>query len=697
MLVTFEAKQTKQRSLNNNNVNDKVQSTEDETYEIQNIDKNNPPDIKSFNITRKKHKGGCITCKIRKKRCSEERPLCADCSRLGKNCVWATEDMSVDKIRELKRQVEESERSSKRKRSVSSNQPDLSALKRRNSSNQKQNSGDSNKIVNTSAQPTPISPSGFIEGDIPSLDGEMTVRTPKDQSHQFPWEFSPVSNDHLFEFNNFFESNLRSNSNKISDHRITDLSSQNSSTNTLERISSFENLLSSHNLSTHLSPPSPDPQFYDFSNLNIPRQPFPIHLQLDNMGSKLYDYYQHQLARIISIVPPESNYYLKVFLPMAAQNKGILYAILAWSGYHLGGDYESEGQKYMSKALDYIKDTPARTETELVQRLANLLIMCGAEICKGDVRKWPVYLDWASKVIKQCGGLSKLKKDKEQHWLMTNFAYHDILASSTSERGTYFSVEDYNDNVVKFGFGINPLQGLIKPLFNMIGEISTLAIEVKRSLTCVPLSNDDHDSNKIVYNVSDEILDQIPLDQVPGVDSPDFEPTSNGTKMNKYTVLSRIMEKAKTLEDKITNAKPDSNDLGSFSPEELELQFTLFELFQLTAKLHLRQSILQVNPSSLESQHMLCGILRGLDIVLKSPVESSLCFPLFIAGMHCITRKDRKKMLERFADIGQRYAFKNLERAKAVMEQVWIVDPLGSRCVDWYDIVKKLGWDLNFA
>ncbi|CAM9011866.1 unnamed protein product [Wickerhamomyces anomalus] len=401
----------------------------------------------------------------------------------------------------------------------------------------------------------------------------------------------------------------------------------------------------------------------------------------------------------MSIVPAESNYYLKVFLPMAAQNKGILYSILAWSGYHLGGDFEDEGTRYMTKALDFIKDTPIKNENETLQRLANLLIMCGAEICKGDVRKWPVYLEWAAKIIKNRGGLYEFNKDKEQHWLMSSFAYHDILASSTSERGTYFPVEQYDDFIVNLGFGVDPLHGIVKPMFNIIGEISTLVTESKKLLKISSNSlgygimNDDEDEGV------DGGFDENSF-EVPGIDTPDSEKVDNdhgGVKLSRYASLSKIMQKASLLENKINIAKPDPNDLNSFSPEELELQLTLFESFQLTAKLHLRQSVLRLNPSSLETQFILCELLKCLDVVLKSSVEGSLCFPLFIAGMNCTTKKDRKRMLARFKDIGERYSFKNLERAKTVMEQVWLVDPSGTRCVDWYEIVKRLGWDVSFA
>lgn len=704
MLVTFEAKQTQPRSINSNN--NQIQKADDDDHIVQSIDQSNPPDAKVFNFTKKKNKGGCITCKIRKKRCSEERPICSDCQRLGKNCVWATEDMTAEDIRDLKKQVEESEKNSRFKRKAVEKTTGSEKPKKKKS--KKQNNNIDSPLTN---HESPMSLSNFIENDIP-LDSEMQPRPTKaatpissnlmnfptrarSPQHQTALSFSPKpwdfpSSDNMFEFNNFFESNLRSNIDKYSD-KITELDNENDEpANTvapsIPRVDSFENMINSN---VHL----PSPFQMDFTS--IPKSPISSGLELDNIGVKLYDYYQHRLARIMSIVPAESNYYLKIFLPMAAQNKGILYSILGWSGYHIGGDFADEGSKYMLKALDFIKDTPVKTESDRIQRLANLLIMCGAEICKGDVRKWPLYLEWAAKIIKGRGGLYEFNKDKEQHWLMSSFAYHDILASSTSERGTYFPVEQYDDFIVNLGFGVDPLHGIVKPIFNIIGEISTLATETKKLLKLSASSLGDG----IMNDDEGEDEDGNELYEIPGIDTPESDVGQSGepVKLSRYASLSKIMHKSSLLEHKINSAKPDPKDLSSFSPEELELQMTLFESFQLTAKLHLRQSVLRLNPSSLETQFILCELLKCLDIVLKSSVEGSLCFPLFIAGMNCTTRKDRKRMLTRFKDISDSYSFKNLERAKTVMEQVWLIDPSGTRCVDWYEIVKKLGWDVSFA
>ncbi|GME68466.1 unnamed protein product [Ambrosiozyma monospora] len=65
------------------------------------------------NTVRKRSKGGCITCKLRKKRCDEAKPVCGDCKRLGRKCAYITGDMSKEEVKKLKAEMEAIEGESK--------------------------------------------------------------------------------------------------------------------------------------------------------------------------------------------------------------------------------------------------------------------------------------------------------------------------------------------------------------------------------------------------------------------------------------------------------------------------------------------------------------------------------------------------------------------------------------------------------
>lgn len=62
---------------------------------------------------KKRSSRGCITCKIRKKRCDEVKPICGDCKRLNRRCAYITKEMSSDEIKVLKEEMKQIEKNSK--------------------------------------------------------------------------------------------------------------------------------------------------------------------------------------------------------------------------------------------------------------------------------------------------------------------------------------------------------------------------------------------------------------------------------------------------------------------------------------------------------------------------------------------------------------------------------------------------------
>ncbi|KAJ8138557.1 hypothetical protein OY671_008230, partial [Metschnikowia pulcherrima] len=169
-----------------------------------------------------------------------------------------------------------------------------------------------------------------------------------------------------------------------------------------------------------------------------PRASLSFTPELDQAGFHLYNYYSEVLSQKVSIAPNsqnDSNSYQRVFLPLAQKDKGVLYGILAWAGFHLGGQWMAEGSKYAELALKHLcEDISFNGEGQtiedrrvIINKLATILIMCGAEICRGDVKFWSVYLQWGWKLLRSNGGILNFNNNKEEHWLISNFAYHDLL------------------------------------------------------------------------------------------------------------------------------------------------------------------------------------------------------------------------------------------------------------------------------
>ncbi|KAH3684825.1 hypothetical protein WICPIJ_004178 [Wickerhamomyces pijperi] len=749
MLVTFSSKADKdQKAQQASRNNQQGSSAQTNNTDISASSSSASLQTTAFDGSihrKKKPSSGCITCKIRKKRCSEERPVCADCKRLGKHCVWISEGMDSKEIKEIRKRVREEEekhktvRGQSKKKSESpqshpaqnepsdmfpsgveaslsyngnlAQQPQLQTqpqppqstdqmLRRKQpAEQQEQEEFSSLDTENYDSQLNYYNRPSKSQQREQSQATEVTeitdfsftpfINNDFNESTSNPFQFQPFKSNYL---NNLFQplspntltllgshetlSSLNTHSNSSNNNNNNNSSNLAGNSNTQDshnNVFQFSNLFES-NIRSDLSAPLDEElkkldvpakmsiadfqaDFYADGTHNTAKAPapptsqFPPGVTLNETGIKLFNHYKNNLSSVVSIVPKESNYYKNIFLPMAAVNKGTLYAILAWSGYHLGGEYVAEGDQYMELALDFLQESSPRqspqdgallvndNENELtLQKLASLLIMCAAEICKGDVKKWPVLLQWCSKIISKRGGLDAFRtNDKQANWIISNFIYHDILASSLNERSTHFPIEVYNKFLKNNKF-FDPLQGILKPVFHLMSEVSKMSF----------------------HRASD--LDQI-----------------------------------KDLENRIENCEPDEGDLSNFNNDDRKVQLKLFKTFKLTSILYLRQSLLRINASSLETQILVTQLLDNLSIVLNSSVESSLCFPMFIAGINCVNENYRMIIMVHFDQLIKRYNFKNLERIKFLVKTIWERNENGERFVDWFKIVKDLNWDVSFA
>ncbi|KAG7663806.1 uncharacterized protein J8A68_002666 [[Candida] subhashii] len=739
-------------------------------------------------------KNGCLTCKIRKKKCDETRPICSDCKRLKKKCTWADYDSMTElEIKKLKQAVEKEEskqklrkRKSKAKRLKSeTDKADIDGDNNDNTNENdngiKQNDDEADKIIH---EPNTVNNetnglykvSSFLSdsgGDPLKIFGyNSNLRSTQTESHSTEPDASPngppsptlsslmnpildsnapnppTTNPQemapLFDYKEqnspgAFLSFLRElsghipheSSNKIEDLEnndqtinnnnnshmdVRDIMSSNEFTSLIHSLEEPYHDYDGNSALTTLSPAQRDYNQNLISNLNsfltpIPPSPSYIPELADPTCSYLYNYYVEVVSKKVSIAPisqNESNSYQKIFLPLAHKDKGVFYSILAWSGYFLGGRWEEEGMKYADYAVKHMgkiinrKGMTQEDRQTIVNKLATLMILCGAEICKGDVKNWSVFLNWGWKLLAGNGGILNFNKSKEEHWLISNFAYHDLLASSTTERGTYFPSEEYDMIFMdKEGFSkasLNPLLGVSKKLFKLIGDISTLVYESKKILS--EFYNREFSSPTIPVSqpLIQEDEDENMEDQDDFIGSPLFGDASEISDHGKASrLLQSVIEKVKTLEFEIDSSKPEKEDLMYLTDQELELQLTLFEAFQISAKLFLRQSIMKCNPSMLESQVLNNDLIKCLDILVGTSVQASLVFPIFMSGIHCVTKHDQDVMRYRIGEFMKLYGIWNVSRVRFVLEKIWESNPAGNMVVDWHQILNDLNWDLNFA
>lgn len=610
---------------------------------------------KKMGHTKKRSKTGCLVCKIRKKKCDEKKPTCGDCARLDKECIWIDYDTMLEEeiltLRSKKSEEELNDKKRKRRPKIKDVLLPSLAVKLED---------DVNSEVNV-----------FLHQPVSNTPLEITQLTPASPGVKLPLAFLLFLKDLT---NNDEDLRVRELVNLPSFPALLDLFAYDPS------MSTFNDDVASH-INNFLTPLlTQEPTYMPELDLGI--------------SNYLYNYYVNNISRIVLVSPSsqdDSNAFQRVFLPLANKNEGVLYAILGWAGFHLGGKWQEEGAKYTQLAIEHLNKELFHTPVDLTQglavttplarmtrdqilvKLATLLILCGLEICRGDVKNWTVFLMWGWKLLAANGGILNFNQSKEEHWLISNFAYHDLLLSLSNQRGTYFGLSEYEE-IFRDHHGwsrgnLNPLLGVAKRLIRILGDILTLIYDSKRK------------------------LNSYYCREVPYVDDNALEGSDHGVVLE---LLLLVIARAQLLEQEINDSYPDPHDLEGLTTEELELQLTMFEAFQLSAKLFLKQLIMKCNPSMLECQVLNNDLIKRLDILVGSLVQLSLVFPAFMAGIHLVTPHDRDLMRRRMDNFIKHYGMWNVSRAKYLMEQVWDKNN-GNSVIDWYAILDELGWDINFA
>ncbi|KAG7819689.1 hypothetical protein KL928_002363 [Ogataea angusta] len=629
---------------------------------------------------RKRSKNGCMTCKIRKKRCDEQRPSCGACIRLKKDCKYVSEEMTKEEVRQLRRECKilDAERKCRRRK------PQQPRIK---TEPVDEPLGGNKVVFNPLSVVSTVSgphAAAFSVWNAFDSTEEPDLRQNDEPGQLASTQFSPLSL--AANFSPSFAKFL--NELPLDEGRRTPVGGN----------------ITPLYLET---PPSVASPLYASPSI-VTNSPL---ASLSSVGKQLYEYYRDNLCHVVSVVHKNENMYLRTFLPMAHMDKSVLYGILAWSAFHLGGTrMEQQGQYYINRAIEVIGERPLLPnesrenyralaedveDEELVTketdefddsvalstlgfsdminlRLAALMILCGVEICKGDVSKWAKYLPYGASLIKKKGGIRSFNGCKDEHFLVTNYAYHDMMSAAIVEdRQLHFALEEYEDmwiasNRIRF---LDPLHGLSSPVFKILAEINQLAVKSRQTLKQyhdpeVPLSEDCCGAQKRPHRMAE--------------------------------VYDKFMHECYALDSKLNEASPNYILMNDMDPADFELQLTMFEAFQLAAKIHLRQSVLRMNPASMEIQYLVDQLAASLDILVGTRLEACICFPVFIAGMNSVYA-DREQMEARIDDVVKRYRWKNIVRCRLVMREVWKVNSNGERWVDWYEIVRRLGWDLSFA
>ncbi|KAK6197604.1 transcriptional activator, Zn-finger [Scheffersomyces amazonensis] len=411
-----------------------------------------------------------------------------------------------------------------------------------------------------------------------------------------------------------------------------------------------------------------------------------FNLFLDDRGLKHLDFFENQVAPMISVSPQSSNYFLKTFFTLAITNESISNGLAAWGALF---DNAIEGEdkyltvnRYLQRGNELIHKNEISTNNDRFDsfiKLAYYLIVIGIHICSGDTKQWHDYFNRCVRLFKDYGGIVKFINDfkysNDCKFLISNFQFHDVMSSETLKNGTICSMNNYND-LFKFNkilelddYGIDPYQGCIQSVYLLLGEIMNSYVELKE---------ERFNLNKLLNSST----------------SGDSGPVINNLRLS---YLKRVNEKISELSNKIEYCQPNETQMNQLEEIDQANHLKLFELYRITCKMYLSLYLKQSQPISSEMQNYLINAQGIMDELIQTNLISSLNMSLLICGISCCNKFDRQNLNDKFCSIYERYQVGNVKRIWDVVREAWRRNPYGIVCIDWLDICNDFGWKISMC
>jgi transcriptional activator protein UGA3 len=364
-------------------------------------------------------------------------------------------------------------------------------------------------------------------------------------------------------------------------------------------------------------------------------------------------YYTQALAVLVTTTP-ENNCFLSVFLPLAMESPLFLEAILAWSTAHLAvynDMYRDVALTSRNLSLSSLATAIQLPDRQPEMELGSCLVQCAIDSITGDTRQWYTHLVGAHAVIRTTcyhEGSSGLDarpfKTVEGRWLLSSFAYHDIMMAVVEDRtpllvaGHYWFPED-EPNLPDTYVGLG----------------STLLYII--SQTCV-----------------------LNVDMMASREGPE---------------AGNLSARAQELESRLNQ--------WSYSPHGVSADLiNLAEMYRSAALIHLYRVIRRNLPglaNTLDrkiSAQIEAMFNRLKAIPQRSFAESSMLFPLFMAGGEAEELETISIVRDRMSDIAKYRKFSNVKVALEVLEEVWRLRQDGQEA-DWRDVLGRWQWILSIT
>ncbi|PSN74695.1 putative Zn(II)2Cys6 transcription factor-like protein [Corynespora cassiicola Philippines] len=373
----------------------------------------------------------------------------------------------------------------------------------------------------------------------------------------------------------------------------------------------------------------------------------------------ILNYYIEAFVPSVSVATTPSSFYTSLYVPMAFQSEGMLDAIIAISSAQLARrtvDAEKAHQlrrlssKHQGKCHAFIRDRLSPSGEPLqdsYQVTGMTLLLVGLEALNGA--RGTTWLSQLACVRKILGSLCQ-EQNVVDCWevdsLRRHFTYHNAMASvmcKVSRDGPQASLERELSPLCGSGMPltIDPLMGISYYLCALISRIQYVTAP-----------------NPAFPHISEAAFHAIERD------------------IQQWTYESPI-------------SSPNI-DL----PIALDL-IALAESYRLAA-------LIQLYRSSDTHKHLVPACAsRAMQFISRipagSPAESSLLYPIFLAGAELDSEADIAKCIRRLNEIQQKNRYENVGMVQQVLQEVWRPVLNGEPKRVWEDVLSEWGWSFTLG
>ncbi|KAI1120155.1 fungal-specific transcription factor domain-containing protein [Nemania abortiva] len=373
-------------------------------------------------------------------------------------------------------------------------------------------------------------------------------------------------------------------------------------------------------------------------------------------------------------VSEEFNSFLSAFLPMAMESVVLRDALFAFASGHLAlADKSYQGTAITAssmaiRSLAAAVSTPSADICWHETTAAACLVLMTAEVGVGDCRSWYTHLKGAKDIIstavsqansQHVRGSEAFKYSSEGQWILRNFAYHDIIGSVTLRKrplldGCYLeSISDAVDSYLGVG----------TRLLSYVSEITCLDDETTPR---------DH--------MGDSELQEM---------------------------RTRFHNSTCSLENRLNNWKCPAGTPGGLAAVAYAYRCAALILLYRLLRDRLGTTVLYSNDAENSRdrliQIMQTKIRKQVDLTLthiaEIPVgigpESTLLFPLFLAGGEASEPFHIEPIRQRLLTILEQRQFRNVSRALEILEDLWALRQQENGAgVDWSQILETCGREI---